>query len=132
FQETLSLVREVGFVSLFGFKYSERPGVPALAYGDDVPEEVKDERLARLFELAHELQTAHLGSLVGTTQRVLVEGRSKGGDTFSGRTHRNEIVHLEAGVGVDPTGYVVEVEILEPYKHSLRGRMTSEAAPEMK
>jgi tRNA-2-methylthio-N6-dimethylallyladenosine synthase len=132
FQETLSLVREVGFVSLFGFKYSERPGVPALAYGDDVPDEVKDERLARLFEVAHELQTKHLGSLVGTTQRVLVEGRSKGGETFSGRTERNEIVHVEAGEGVDPAGHLVEVEILEPYRHSLRGRMTTEPTVEMK
>jgi tRNA-2-methylthio-N6-dimethylallyladenosine synthase len=131
FRETLSLVREVGFVSLFGFKYSERPGVPALAFGDDVPEEVKDERLARLFELAHELQTAHLRTLVGTEQRVLVEGKSKGGDTYSGRTERNEIVHLEAPPGVDPTGHLVAVEILEPYRHSLRGRMTSASTPEM-
>ncbi|NLY93846.1 MAG: tRNA (N6-isopentenyl adenosine(37)-C2)-methylthiotransferase MiaB [Myxococcales bacterium] len=132
FEETLSLVREVGFVSLFGFKYSERPGVPALAYGDDVPEEVKDERLARLFEVAHELQTAHLESLVGSSQRVLVEGKSKGGETFSGRTERNEIVHLEAAPGVDPTGHVVDVEILEAFKHSLRARMTSEPTPAMK
>ena len=49
FAQTLSLVREVGFVSLFGFKYSPRPHTPALRLADDVPEDVKSERLARLF-----------------------------------------------------------------------------------
>ena len=102
FAQTLSLVREVGFVSLFGFKYSPRPHTPALRLGDDVPEETKSERLARLFELADELSGAHLASLVGTRQRVLVEGASKSEkgdlsrDRVQGRTMRSEIVHIDA------------------------------------
>jgi tRNA-2-methylthio-N6-dimethylallyladenosine synthase len=122
FQATLALVREVGFVSLFGFKYSPRPFTPALKLADDVPEELKDERLQRLFALAAELQQAHLERLVGSTQRVLIES----GDVtrtarFSGRSERNELVHVDAPDGLDPRGSLVEARILEAFKHSLHG-----------
>lgn len=128
FEQTLSLVREAGFVAAFGFKYSERPYTPALRLGDDVPEEVKDERLARLFEVVAEQQSAHLESLVGTRQRVLVEGPSRGdGGRWTGRSGRHEIVHLTAPEGVDPTGRVVEVVVERANRHSLLARM--EGAP---
>jgi tRNA-2-methylthio-N6-dimethylallyladenosine synthase len=125
FAETLSLVREVGFVSLFGFKYSPRPFTPALKLGDDVPEAVKSERLARLFEAAEAQGAAHLARLVGTRQRVLVEGASKSekGDPnavrVQGRTERNEIVHVEAPGAASLVGALVEVEIVRANKHSL-------------
>ncbi|MGO8996208.1 MAG: tRNA (N6-isopentenyl adenosine(37)-C2)-methylthiotransferase MiaB [Polyangiaceae bacterium] len=127
FEATLSLVREVGFTSLFGFKYSPRPLTPALKLADDVPEETKSERLARLFELAEAQTQAHLTSLVGTKQRVLVEGSSKNGDRVEGRTERNEIVHVEAPPGVEMTGEIVEVEIARANKHSLEGSLTEGA-----
>jgi tRNA-2-methylthio-N6-dimethylallyladenosine synthase len=123
FDATLELVREVGFVSLFGFKYSPRPRTPALKLGDDVPEAVKAERLARLFELAEAQQRAHLEALVGTTQRVLVEGRSarEGGPTrLEGRTERNEIVHMD-DAGLDVVGRVVDVRVDRAFRHSLGG-----------
>src|SRR5215468_11596563 len=91
FEATLDLVREVGFVSGYAFKFSPRPHTPALKLADDVPEEAKSERLARLLELLGEQQRAHLGRLVGTTQKVLVEGQSKSGTSFEGRSERNEI-----------------------------------------
>ena len=94
FEQTLSLVREVGFVSLFGFKFSPRPHTPALQLADDVPEEEKSERLSRLFELSEALGRAHLASLVGTRQEVLLEGPSKtsaGAPQLSGRTVRSEM-----------------------------------------
>jgi tRNA-2-methylthio-N6-dimethylallyladenosine synthase len=125
FEQTLSLVREVGFVSLYGFKYSPRPYTPALKLGDDVPEAVKAERLARLFEVAAELSTAHLASLVGTRQLVLVEGPSKSekGDVsrgrVQGRTERSEIVHVETPNAAALVGEVVEVDIVRANKHSL-------------
>jgi tRNA-2-methylthio-N6-dimethylallyladenosine synthase len=124
FRATLDLVRTVGFTSLFGFKFSPRPLTPALKLADDVPEEVKSERLARLFELAEAQTRSHLASLVGTKQRVLVEGRSKGaGKSFEGRTERNEIVHVErAPEGC--VGRVLEVEIVQSFKHSLLGLPT--------
>lgn len=132
FEETLSLVRAAGFVSLFGFKYSERPGTPALALGDDVPEAVKDDRLARLFALAEIQQRANLDALVDTTQSVLVEGEGRVSGTFTGRTERNEIVHLEAPEGIDPSGHLVSVKIVEAFKHSLRGELLDDPLPSMR
>ena len=126
FEATLSLVEDAGFTALFGFKFSPRPHTPALKLADDVPEVVKSKRLARLFALAEAQGMAHLSTMIGTVQRVLVEGPSKGGDTFAGRTERSEIVHLPAeGKGV--VGEVVEVEIVRANKHSLEGRMTERA-----
>lgn len=131
FEATLDLVREVGFVSAFGFKYSPRPFTPALKLKDDVPEETKSERLARLFEVVEGQTRAHLASLVGTRQRVLVEGPSKaraeGRPLAEGRTERNEIVHLEEPEGRALVGEVVEVEIARANKHSLFGTLTEAA-----
>jgi tRNA-2-methylthio-N6-dimethylallyladenosine synthase len=130
FAQTLSLVRDIGFVSLFGFKYSPRPRTPALRLGDDVPETVKSERLARLFETAEAIGAAHLAALVGTRQRVLVEGASKSekGDLsqgrVQGRTDRNEIVHVAAPGADSLVGEVVEVEIRQANRHSLVGVLT--------
>jgi tRNA-2-methylthio-N6-dimethylallyladenosine synthase len=122
FADTLSLVREVGFVSVFAFKYSPRPHTPALRLGDTVPEEVKSERLARLFELVDEQQTRHLTGLVGKTARVLIEGRSKTHpDRVSGRSERHEIVHIDAPPELEPSGQLVDVRISEAYKRSLVG-----------
>ncbi len=127
FEDTLSLVREVGFSSLFGFKYSPRPHTPALRLGDDIPEELKSERLARLFAVADEQQQAHLVSLVGKTAHVLVEGASKAGESrVSGRSERHEIVHIDVPSalverGADLTGELVTVQIAEAYKRSLLG-----------
>jgi tRNA-2-methylthio-N6-dimethylallyladenosine synthase len=126
FEATLSLVREVGFTSLFGFKYSPRPHTPALKLPDDVSEEEKSERLARLFEVAEEQTRAHLATLVGTRQKVLVEGASKSGDRVEGRTERNEIVHLEVRPEVEMIGHVVVCDILRANKHSLEGVVSEE------
>jgi tRNA-2-methylthio-N6-dimethylallyladenosine synthase len=118
FEQTLGLVRELGFIGVFGFKYSPRPFTPALKLEDDVSEELKSERLARLFELSEGLRAAHLASLVGSSQLVLVEGKGDRGG-FTGRTERNEIVHFEAST--DLTGQFVQVEIAGAFKHSLAG-----------
>jgi len=129
FEETLSLVREAGFTAAFAFKYSPRPYTPALKLGDDVPEEVKDERLQRLFEVVGEQQRAHLDALVGTRQRVLIEGPSRDGARFTGRTHRNEIVHVAGPDGVDLTGRLLDVTIDKANKHSLMGAVEGALAP---
>jgi tRNA-2-methylthio-N6-dimethylallyladenosine synthase len=125
FALTLSLVREVGFRGLFGFKYSERPFTPARKLADDVPEAVKAERLARLFEVSEELLGVFLRSLEGSTQRVLVEGVGKeGAPAWTGRTERNEIVHIAAADDLDLLGDVIEVQITRANKHSLQGEPT--------
>jgi tRNA-2-methylthio-N6-dimethylallyladenosine synthase len=137
FEATLSLVREAGFVSLFGFKYSERPGTPASRLADDVPEEVKAERLASLFEVSEAQGKAHLERLVGATAAVLLEGPSKGGAApagmriVSGRTERNEIVHVELPASVDAAGALVRVTITRAYKHSLLGEIAAADLPRL-
>ena len=125
FEATLSLVREVGFKGLFGFKYSERPFTPARKLKDDVTEAVKSERLARLFELSEGLLGEHLTGLVGTTQRVLVEGLDKErGELWSGRTDHHEIVHIGGAAELDLAGEVVDASIVRSNKHSLQGELT--------
>jgi tRNA-2-methylthio-N6-dimethylallyladenosine synthase len=120
FEDTLSLVREAGFVSVFGFKYSPRPHTPALRLGDSVPEEVKSERLDRLFELADIQQSRHLTSLVGSTLEVLIEGRSKTDATrVTGRSERHEIVHVAAPRELDVVGSLVRVRATAANKRSL-------------
>ncbi len=127
FEETLSLVREVGFSAAFAFKYSPRPHTPALKLEDDVSEEEKDARLAELFEVVAAVQRAHLASLVGARAEVLVEGPGKdktaSGRRFRGRTERHEIVHLDAPEGRDPTGMIVTVTLERANDHSLEGRL---------
>jgi tRNA-2-methylthio-N6-dimethylallyladenosine synthase len=132
FADTLSLVREVGFVSLFAFTYSPRPHTPALRLADDIAESLKRERLARLFETANTMAAAYLSTLVGTRQWVLVEGPSKSeagkGETrafaaarVQGRTERNEIVHVQGPEVRSLVGQLVEVEITQAHGHSLAG-----------
>jgi tRNA-2-methylthio-N6-dimethylallyladenosine synthase len=143
FAATLELVRDLGFSGLFGFKYSPRPFTPALKLADDVTEPEKSERLARLFELSERLTRTRLAALVGTRQEVLVEGPGRAPGSWEGRTIRNEIVHLPVsadelgnGTGTERTGgskrtdlagALVEVDIVEAFKHSLRGQLTAEA-----
>lgn len=122
FEGTLQLVRDAGFISAFCFKYSPRPYTPALKLGDDVPEAVKDERLQRLFDTVEQQQRAHLDALVGSEQRVLIErGSRDGSPTFEGRTERHEMVHVQVEPDQDPRGLVLDVEIVEAFRHSLRG-----------
>lgn len=124
---TVDLIKEIGFVGVFGFKYSPRPFTPALKLGDDVSEEEKGRRLTRIFEVSEALIQAHLTTLVGTTQRVLVEGPSKNNDLVSGRTGRNEIVHFERPNGASVVGEFVDVRIDRANKHSLMGTPTDES-----
>jgi len=142
FQETLDLVREVGFVGVFGFKYSQRPFTPALKLGDDVTEAEKSERLTRLFELSEKLVADHLATLIGTTQEVLIEGPSKrvtsqsgpaqkpgasSAKSYSGRTARHEIVHVDDSAAEGLVGEIVAVKITRALKHSLVGGLEIEA-----
>jgi len=141
FEQTLSLVREIGFVALFGFKFSPRPNTPALKLQDDVPEQEKSDRLARVFEVVELQQRAHLSSLVGSSVTVLVEGESRPssmkpeaartGFRVMGRSERNEIVHIEIPSGRDGTSLVgrfVEVSVASANAHSLVGALKDDDA----
>jgi tRNA-2-methylthio-N6-dimethylallyladenosine synthase len=132
FEETLTLVRQVGFVGIFGFTYSQRPYTPALKLADDVSEEQKGRRLARLFALVDEQKACHLASRVGQEEIVLLDGRGKTSDLM-GRTERNEIVHLRhtsEGAPVEARdGAMASVRILEAYKNSLSGELIRVTTP---
>ncbi len=124
FQDTLDLTEEVGFDQSYSFIYSRRPGTPAASLPDDVPPAVKSERLARLQALldAHELAINQ--TMLGSTQRLLVQGRSRRNEKYlSGRSENNRWVNFEG-----PTHLInqfVDVEITEVRPHSLRGRWVS-------
>ncbi|MBR1726095.1 MAG: tRNA (N6-isopentenyl adenosine(37)-C2)-methylthiotransferase MiaB, partial [Muribaculaceae bacterium] len=99
FEQTLSLMREVGFDSAFMFKYSERPGTYASKHlPDNVPEAVKIDRLNRMIALQNELSLASNQRDVGKTFEVLVEGYSKRSrDDMFGRTPQNKVLVFPAG-----------------------------------
>ena len=99
FEMTLSLMREVGFDSSFMFKYSERPGTfAAKRLPDNVPEEVKIDRLNRMIALQNELSLCSNRADVGKTFEVLVEGYSKRSkDDMFGRTQQNKVIVFPAG-----------------------------------
>ncbi len=116
FAATLRLVERMRFVGLFGFKYSERPGTPALRLVDFVDECESAARLTELFALSDARRQSYLAGLVGTEQTVLVEGKGSDG-AYTGRTERNEIVHLACRR--DVTGQLVDVVIRQAFKNSL-------------
>jgi tRNA-2-methylthio-N6-dimethylallyladenosine synthase len=96
FEDTLSLVREVGFDMAFTFIYSPRAGTPAAEMEDNVPLSVKKERLYRLNELIGEISRVNNEALRGQLIEVLVEGESKNNaNVLAGRTRTNKLVHFE-------------------------------------
>jgi tRNA-2-methylthio-N6-dimethylallyladenosine synthase len=124
FQATLALVDEVGFDHSFSFIYSPRPGTPAASLPDQVPIEVKKERLAILQERLYALETAISRAMVGTVQQVLVERPSKKDPAIlAGRTGNNRVVNFPATQGL--IGKFVNVRITEALPNSLRGVVIS-------
>ena len=122
FQATLDLVAEVGFDHSFSFIYSPRPGTPAALLPDDVPAEVKKERLARLQQLLQSQAQSYSRRLVGSTQRVLVAGPSrKDPGQLAGRTECNRVVNFTGEP--DQIGTFVDVKITEALPNSLRGEL---------
>lgn len=96
FEETMSLVRQVGFDSAYTFIYSPREGTPAADMEDNVPMEVKKQRLQRLNALLADIGREKNEALRGEVIEVLVEGESKNNaNVLSGRTRTNKLVHLE-------------------------------------
>jgi len=129
FEQTMQLVDDVGFDASFSFVYSRRPGTPAADLADDTPQAVKLARLQRLQAKLEANARAVNAAMVGTTQRVLVEGRSrKNAAELAGRTDNNRVVNFP---GADRLlGTFVDVVITQALPHSLRGSVrTSEPAP---
>ncbi len=122
FEQTMKLIEEIGFDQSFSFIYSPRPGTPAASLPDDVPQEVKKARLARLQAKINEQAREISEAMVGSVQKVLVEGVSRKSEhEVSGRTENNRVVNFPADKAV--IGKFVEVRITEAYPNSLRGEL---------
>ncbi len=122
FQATMKLVEEMNFDDSYSFVYSARPGTPAADLPDDTPQEEKLDRLHRL-QAQLGLQSRKISQqMVGSVQRVLLEGASKkSAEELSGRTDNNRVVNLASDA--DLAGHFVNVRITEARSHSLRGEL---------
>jgi len=120
FEATMQLVEEVGFDASFSFVYSRRPGTPAAALPDDTPHAVKLARLQKLQARIDRQAQAISQSMVGTRQRVLVEGAAKkDAAEMCGRTANNRVVNFPGGREL--FGRLMDVTITAALPHSLRG-----------
>ncbi|WP_156289130.1 tRNA (N6-isopentenyl adenosine(37)-C2)-methylthiotransferase MiaB [Oceanobacillus salinisoli] len=122
FEETMSLVEEVGFESAYTFIYSPREGTPAARKKDDVPEEVKKQRLYRLNELVNKQSAESMKQYKDKVVKVLVEGESKKDpDILAGYTEKNKLVNFKGPKS--SIGKIVDVKITEAKTWSLDGIM---------
>ena len=119
FEDTMSLVREVGYAIAYSFKYSARPGTPAADMFGHVPEEVKDERLQRLQALLRDQQASFNASKIGETIPVLVTGKGRNPGQLHGRSPRMQAVHFDAPESL--MGQIVDVKVVGATLNSLAG-----------
>jgi tRNA-2-methylthio-N6-dimethylallyladenosine synthase len=121
FAATMKLIEDVGFDGSFSFVYSPRPGTPAANLPDDTPAAIKLQRLQRLQARVTEQAAAVSRAMIGTQQRILVDGHGKkDGNQLSGRTDNNRVVNFP---GPDKwIGEFVQVTITEALTNTLRGR----------
>ena len=132
FEQTMALVAEVGFDHSFSFLYSPRPGTPAAALPDDTPPEEKKNRLQLLQHRLAQQAAAISAGMVGTVEKVLLDGAAKkNAAELAGRTENNRVVNLPAPAATreaaqaaqDLTGRIVEVKITAALPNSLRGAL---------
>jgi tRNA-2-methylthio-N6-dimethylallyladenosine synthase len=120
FEQTLSLLDEVKYDSLFSFKYSPRPNTPALRMNDPIPEDEKGHRLAALQEKQREIQTARNLTLIGETFEVLVSGKARRENQWSGYTSSHRVVNF-ASPAKELLGTYVQVRVTGATPNSLVG-----------
>jgi tRNA-2-methylthio-N6-dimethylallyladenosine synthase len=120
FEQTMKLVEDVRFDGSFSFIYSPRPGTPAANLADETPHAVKLERLQRLQKRIQEFAEEYSRAMIGSRQRVLVEGRSKKDPAeLAGRTENNRVANFAGPPRL--IGRFVDLEITAALPHSLRG-----------
>lgn len=122
FEKTMQLIEDVVFDASFSFTYSARPGTPAADLADDTPQEVKLKRLMRLQKRIEEMAYEVSQGMVGTIQRVLVEGHARKDEAeLAGRTENNRVVNFAGQARL--IGQYVDVTITAAQPHSLRGEI---------
>jgi tRNA-2-methylthio-N6-dimethylallyladenosine synthase len=127
FEAMMKLVEDVGFDNSFSFIFSKRPGTPAANLEDDTPHEVKLARLQRLQARIDANTRKYSAAMVGTVQRILVDGPSKKGQgELQGRSENNRVVNFMPGEAGDTLiGQLVDVRITESLDYSLRGELVA-------
>ena len=123
FEALMKLVDDIGYDNSFSFIFSPRPGTPAANLPDDTPQEVKLARLQRLQKVIADNTRRYSDAMVGSLQRVLVEGPSKRDpNELQGRTENNRVVNFNGGPNASRLiGQFIEVNITESHPFSLRG-----------
>jgi tRNA-2-methylthio-N6-dimethylallyladenosine synthase len=129
FAATMTLIERVGYASAFSFKYSARPGTPAAERSDQIPEDVKSERLMQLQALLREQQAAFNRSRVGMTMEVLIERTGRHQGQVLGRSPWLQAVDLDGPAGL--IGTIVRVSIDAARQNSLAGRLVAAPAVEV-
>ncbi|MDB5962200.1 MAG: tRNA ((37)-C2)-methylthiotransferase MiaB [Massilia sp.] len=129
FEAMMKLIADVGFDTSYSFIFSKRPGTPAASLADDTAHEVKLARLQRLQAAIDANTRKFSAAMVGTVQRIVVEGPSKkDANELQGRSENNRVVNFAVDAGVDPAtlvGSMVEVRITESFNYTLRGELVS-------
>jgi len=122
FEATMKLIEDVGFDVSFSYLYSPRPGTPAAELRDDTPHAEKALRLKRLQDLITAQESNVAESMLGTVQRVLVEGLSKKDvHELAGRADNNRVINFPGSPGM--IGRFVEVKVTQVVRHTLRGEL---------
>jgi tRNA-2-methylthio-N6-dimethylallyladenosine synthase len=122
FEKTMKLIDDIGFDTSFSFVYSRRPGTPAADLTDDTPQTLKLQRLQKLQARINEQAHAIARSMVGSTQRILVEGTStRDTNELSGRTENNRIVNFAGHPRL--IGQMIDVVITDAMTNTFRGRV---------
>ena len=124
-EATLETIERVGYDNVFVFRYSPRPGTPAAAMPEQIPDEVKARRNARVLDVVQRVTAARSRLLAGRTMEVLVDGTSrKNPGELSGRTRCNRVVNFD-GAGRTAVGDIAQVRVTEVLPHSLRGALAT-------
>jgi tRNA-2-methylthio-N6-dimethylallyladenosine synthase len=124
FAETLNLLEEVGYDSVFTFKYSPRPNTPSLAFEDAIPDQEKSRRLEVLMTKQKEIQIASYKRYIGTVLEVMVEGRNEARAQWIGRTSQNKTLNFTAPESCKPkVGSYVPVKATTSFPNSLLGEL---------
>jgi len=129
FEAMMKLIADVGFDTSYSFIFSKRPGTPAASLEDDTPHAVKLARLQRLQAAIDANTRKYSAAMVGTVQRILVEGPSKKDPSeLAGRTENNRVVNFAAGPQAAALmGELVDVRITESFNYTLRGELVASA-----
>ncbi|WP_446744149.1 tRNA (N6-isopentenyl adenosine(37)-C2)-methylthiotransferase MiaB [Silvibacterium acidisoli] len=122
FEDTVSLLGEVQYDGVFGFKYSPRPNTPAISMADSIAEEEKSLRLQLLFDRQREIQRINYAKHVGETLEVMVEGYNSARGQVIGRTSQNKTLNFTTSLPIYPAqGSYVPVRVTQSYPNSLVG-----------